>query len=211
MTCKTILKIHLALALILVGGCTRTNVDNSAGRPTTYVEPISPGPIRGVGIESQDITAMSDRMMRDIINSTQIAGRTPPALIVLDDAYFENESSSRLNKRLITDRLRVELNRAAQGRLYFVSRENIDMVEKERMLKREGTVTGGTLATTPATAGADFRLTGRIASLDAIAANGLQSRFHQITFELINLESGIIAWSGQYDFKKVAQDDIIYR
>jgi hypothetical protein len=164
-----------------------------------------------VGIESQDITAMSDRMMRDIINSTQIAGRTPPALIVLDDAYFENESSSRLNKRLITDRLRVELNRAAQGRLYFVSRENIDMVEKERMLKREGTVTSGTLASTPATAGADFRLTGRIASLDAIAASGLQSRFHQITFELIDLESAVIAWSGQYDFKKVAQDDIIYR
>lgn len=208
----TIFKLSLLSGVFVFCGCSvQTSVDNSPGRPTHYVDPGSAGPIRGVGIESQDIKGMCDRMMRDILNTTQIVARACPPLIIMDDQYFTNESSSRLNKRLITDQLRIELNRAAQGRLYFVSRENIDMVEKERMLKQEGIVTSGTLPTTPATAGADFRLTGRIASLDAIATNGLQSRYHQIIFELVDLQTGIITWSGRYEFAKAAQEDVIYR
>lgn len=199
------------VVLVVCCGCATTHVENAPGRRTTYVEAGSPGPIEGVGIESQDIVSVSDRMMRDILKTTQIAARNPPALIIMDNQYFQNESSSRLNTKLITDRLRVELNRAAQGRMYFVSRENIDMVEKERLLKREGVVTQGTLGSTRATAGADFRLTGRIASQDQVARGGLQTRYHQITFELIDLESSVIAWSGQYEFKKAAQDDVVYR
>jgi hypothetical protein len=208
----TILKLSLLSGVFVLCGCSvQTTVDNSPGRPTHYVDPGSAGPVRGVGIESQDIKSMCDRMMREILDTTQIAARAVPPLIIIDDQNFTNESSSRLNKRLITDQLRVELNRAAQGRMYFISRENIGMVEKERLLKQEGVVTTGTLPMTPATAGADFRLTGRIASLDAIATSGLQSRYHQITFELINLQTGIIAWSGRYEFQKAAQEGVEYR
>jgi PBP1b-binding outer membrane lipoprotein LpoB len=202
----------LCLALLTLAGCAaQTTVDNSSGRATTYVDAQSPGPIQGVGIESQDISSMCDKMMRDILNSAQIAGRQPAPIIILDDAHFKNESTSRINRKIITDQLRVELNRAAQGRMYFASRENIEMVEKERLLKREGVVTSGTLQQSQATAGADFRLTGRIASLDVVAQSGFQSRYHQIVFELVNLENGIIMWSNRYDFKKTAQDDIVYR
>lgn len=154
---------------------------------------------------------MTDKMMRDILSVPQIAARSTPPLVIVDDEYFKNESSSRLNKKLITNRLRVGLNRVSQGRMYFVGREHAKMVEKERMLKREGVVTSGTLGTTPATAGADFRLTGTIASLDSVAQTGTISRYHQIIFELVDLESGILVWSGMYEFRKSAQDDIIYR
>lgn len=202
----------LGLAMLTIAGCTaRTSVNDSPGTETVDVDPYSSGPIQGIGIESRDIHSMCDMMMRDIVNSTQIADRQPAPIIILDDAYVRNESTSRINKKLITDQLRVELNRAAQGRMYFVSRENIDMVEKERLLKREGVVTSGTIQSSEATAGADFRLTGRIVSLDAISRSGLQSRYHQIVLELVNLENGIITWSNRYDFKKAARDDIVYR
>lgn len=203
--------IYFTFPLLLLG-CAGTSVDNTPGMRTRYVDVQTPDPTGGAGIESQDIASMCDKMMREIINAPQIVNRTDPPLIIIDDEHFVNQSSSRIDKRLITDQLRVELNRIAQGRLYFVSRENIDMVEKERMLKREGVVTLGTLQLTEATAGADFILTGRITSLDGIASReGTQSRYHQITFELINLETGIVTWNGRYEFKKIGRDDVVYR
>ncbi len=70
----------------------------------------------------------------------------------------------------------------------------------------------GTIRATQATAGADFRLTGRIATSDVVdPKTGVTQRFTQITFELIDLEYGTIVWSNLYDFAKAAQDDIIYR
>ena len=210
---RTVVQICLCIAVLCIGGCSvQTNVDNAPGRPTRYVDPRTPGPVKGIGVESQDIASMCDRMMRDILNAPQIAARQVPPFVVVDDKYFTNTSSSRINKKLITDQLRVELNRAARSRMYFVSRENIDIVEEERLLKREGVVTSGTLGTTPATAGVDFKLTGSIASLDGVVTDtGLQSRYHQITFELIDQETGIIAWSGRYEFEKVGQDNVVYR
>ena len=35
--------------------------------------------------------------------------------------------------------------------------------------------------------------------------------FTQVTFEMVDLETGAIAWSNLYEMKKSAQDDIIYR
>src|SRR5512145_2811689 len=58
----------------------------------------------------------------------------------------------------ITDRLRVELNRSAAGRMVFLGRHYGDMVAKERELKREGGADAGTIRSTKAQAGADFRL-----------------------------------------------------
>ena len=168
--------------------------------------------VAGVGVESQDVVSMTDKMIRDILSNPQIAGRSTPARVIIDSAYFSNDSSSRLNKNAITDRLRVELNRAANGRLVFVARHYGDMVQNERDAKRSGQTDAGTIRSTKATAGGDFRLGGRITSMDAASTtSGNVSRYHQITFELIDLEYGTIAWSGLYEFKKEARDDVIYR
>ncbi len=166
----------------------------------------------GVGVESQDIVSMTDRMMRDMLSSPVLAGRNVAPYVIVDDEYFVNESSSIMNKRLITERLMVNLNRAAAGRMVFIERGAAEMVEKERTLKRSGVVGEGTLGSTKTVAGADFRLTGRIMSLDAASAtSGAVSRYHQISFKMVDLETGVAVWTGLYEFKKAAQDDIIYR
>lgn len=155
---------------------------------------------------------MTDRMMRDILAHNVLTARPMAPRIIMDAEYFHNESSSRLNKHSITDRLRASLNRAAQGRVVFVGRQFADMVAHERDLKRNGVVDTGTLPLAQAQQGADFRLGGRLTSLDArSAASGQISRYTQIIFELVNLETGEIVWSGIYEFLKTAQDDVIYR
>jgi len=207
--------IHVA-ALVLLGltACTTytTRVDNAPGTPTVYTDPSSPGLVRGVGIESQDIVSMTDKMVRDMLTNKALAGRARPPRVIVDSAYFHNEGHSRINKKMITDRLRVGLNRSAAGRMVFVGRHFADMVEKERDLKRTGVVSGGTERAARAPMGADYRLGGRITSRAATkAGTAMMSLYHVITFEVVDLETGEIVWTGMYEFKKTAQDDVIYR
>lgn len=188
------------------------SVDNTAGRPSVYIDPNNVGPVKGVGIESQDVIAMTDQMMRDMLAQPRLANAQTAPHVIIDSEYFYNESSSRLDKNMITDRLRVGLNRAAQGRMEFVGRHYADMVTKERELKRQGVVAHGTTGIAAAPKGGDYRLGGRITSLDSRdPKTGMMQRYNQIVFEMVDLESSEIVWSGIYDFAKAAQDDIIYR
>jgi len=60
--------------------------------------------------------------------------------------------------------------------------------------------------------GWDFRLGGRIATLDKVTpGSGLMERYHQITFELVERGSGAIIWSNMYEFEKFDRMDTIYR
>lgn len=202
----------LAIAAALAG-CAPQTVNNSAGKQSIYADPqtVTYGSA-GLGIESQDIVAATDEMMRDMLANPSLAGQSKPPRVIVDSQYFVNESTSRINLNSITDRLRVNLNRAANGRMVFVGRENVAMIEQERELKRSGKVDGGTIRSTKATAGADYRLAGRISSLDSTSSRtGASSRYTQIVFEMLDLELGTVVWSGIYEFKKSGQDDVIYR
>lgn len=208
-----VLSLSLVLLLSLTACTTATTrVNNAPGRATVYEDPNSVGAIAGIGMESQDITSMTDQMMRDMLSNPLLTGRNPAPRVIVDAEYFYNEGSTRLNKNMITDRLRIDLNRASNGRMVFIGRHFSDMVAKERDLKRQGQVTEGTLGSAKAQAGADFRLGGRITTQDAVStSSNMASRYHLITFEMVDLETGIIVWSGMYEFKKSAQDDIVYR
>jgi hypothetical protein len=198
--------------LFLFLGCDpNSRLQNRPGGSSLQEDPKSPGTIQGAGIESHEIIGMTDQMMRDILATPAIMKHVSPPRIVLDAEYFKNESSSFINKNMITDRLRIELNRAADKKLVFITRENLDMVESEYAMEKAGVVTEGTQGETKQAVGYDYRLTGRIASRDMYGASGTVSKYHQISFELIERGTGISVWGGMYEFKKTAQDDILYR
>lgn len=198
-----------ALAVLLTGCQT---VQSAPGMRTVELDPGTRGPAAGVGIEGQDIVSMTDRMMRDMLANPILANAVQPPQVIVDGEFFENESSQRINKNVITDRLRVGLNRAANGRMVFVGRHYAGMVAQERDLKRQGITDVGTRGLTKAQAGGDYRLGGRISSLDSRnPANGMVQRYNLIVFEMVDLERGTIVWSGSYEFMRASQDDIIYR
>jgi hypothetical protein len=168
--------------------------------------------VAGIGIESQDIISMTDKMMRDMLSTPVLAARATPPRVIIDSQYFHNDSSQRIDKDIITDRLRVDLNRAAGGRMIFVSRDDADMVAQERALKREGVTDTGTTGMTQAQFGGDYRLRGRISTIDeADRKTGMVQRYTQITFEMVDLESGQSVWTNEYDFSRSAGDDVVYR
>lgn len=203
----------LVVPLAVIGGCAGNGgVDNASGVSPITLDPGMRGPVSGIGIEGQDIVSMTDQMIRDMLSNSSIVRRNSTPRIIVDSEYFVNDSSQPINKNTITDRLRVNLNRAATGRLGFVGRHYSKMIEQERELKRHGVTDIGTTGLTKSQLGADFRLGGRITSLDSRnTRTGMQQRYMQIIFEMIDLESGQIVWSGIYEFSRAAADDVIYR
>ncbi|WP_084652266.1 penicillin-binding protein activator LpoB [Ottowia thiooxydans] len=201
------------LAMAALAGCqTNPPLQNATGVSSMEVDPSRKGPVSGVGVEGHDIVSMADQMMRDILAEPIFADTGKRPRVVIDAQYFVNESSQAINKNMITERLRVNLNRAARSRMSFISDQSTAMVERERALKRSGTTDVGTRGLTKAVAGVDFRLTGKITSHDSRnVRSGLVQRHTQITFELIDVETREIIWSNFYDVARAAADDVVYR
>lgn len=210
---KPLLQFFIGMVLcVALVGCSG-NIKNVGGVPAMEVDPSVKGPVSGVGIEAQDIIAMTDKMLRDILATPQIAGRQTPPRIIMDGSDFTNEGSQPINKKLIINRLRVELNRASNGRIKFIGREFSTAVQQERALKRDGVTDIGTTGLTKALSGADFKMVGSIATLDSSSGSrsGLYQRYTQVTFEMLDLESGELIWSNNYEFERAAADDAVYR
>ncbi|QXP85657.1 penicillin-binding protein activator LpoB [Methylococcus sp. Mc7] len=202
----------LFLAFVLPGCGSSTKAKYASGVPALDVDPTVKGPVSGVGIEAHDISAMTDTMMRDLLRVPELASREKAPRVIVDDSDFRNEGSQPINRKLIVNKLRTALARSAKGRMKFLGREFADSVEKERQLKRDGVTDIGTTGLTKAHFGADYKMTGTIATLDSYsAATGLQQRYTQITFEMLDLESGELIWSNQYELQRAAADDVSYR
>jgi len=210
---KTIRRFLLPVIVLAAAGCTTElghRISNTpSGRSSTYVNPGTPDRIGGLGIDSQDVIGLADKMVRSMLAERRLAGGGRPRIIV-DAAYFKNQSSSRIDKDMITDRLRSELMRAARGRMVFVSRHYADAVEKERGLKTRGALDGGSMRRTHRPMGADYRLGGRITELVKTAQNGRRSRYFSFVFEMVDLETSELAWSDNFQFEKEGQDDVVF-
>ncbi|MEO5863403.1 MAG: penicillin-binding protein activator LpoB [Burkholderiales bacterium] len=176
------------------------------------MDPTVRGPVAGVGIEGHDIISMTDRMVRDILATTNLAAAEKPPRVIVDAEHFENAGSQPINKTAITDRLRVELTRASRGRMSFVGRHYARAVQTERDLKDHGVVDVGTVGRTKAQAGGDYRLGGRISTVDSRSAkSGMIQRYTQIVFEMFDLETGEIVWNNMYELSRAGADDVVYR
>jgi len=174
-----------------------------------YIAPDTAGPVRGTGLEAQDIVGMSDEIMKDMLSSPGLMNRKTPARILIDASNFTNESTSRVNLNMITDRLSASLDRAAKGKLVFVDRESAAIVAREREMKRSGVVDSGTVRQTKAQFGVDYSLAARITSHEEVGANGISSRFHFIAFKMLDQESGARVYSGYYEVRKAGVDGAV--
>lgn len=177
------------------------------------LDPQSRGAVSGIGIESRDIDSMADQVVRELMSRPDLVGGTTPPRVVVDSEKFSNNSSQRIDRDMITDNLRASLNRAAAGRIRFVSRESMDIIMRERELKRSGTADVGTRGMTRAVAGLDFTLIGKMTSLDQRdSRSGMMQRRTQVVFELVDMETGELPWtSAPYIILRAAGDDVIYR
>lgn len=202
----------LGVLSLLLGGCATTGVANESGAVPVAVDPSQRGPVSGVGIEGQDVVAMTDQMIRDMLANPRLSNASKSPRVIIDAEFFANESTQPFNKNLIVNRMRTSLNRASNGRIQFVGNQYSGAVAQARELKRKGVTDIGTTGLTKAQLGADYRLGGTIASLDSRnSKTGMIQRYYQINFEMFDLETSEIVWSGLYEFARAGADDVVYR
>lgn len=194
-------------AAALVGGCA-SGVQNPSGVPVTRLNADEQGFVAGTGVESQDLVAVTDKMARSILAIPEILkAQGLPRVVLLP---VENQTRFAFNKDIFLDRIRVQLNSKAQGKVRFLARDRMEALEKEREMKRAGQLTSSSDPVVQEFKGADFFLTGKLSGMTTKARAGT-SDYILYTFQLIDPRTSDIIWEDSAEIKKQGTEDAAYR
>lgn len=197
----------LATAAFL-SGCASSGVKNPSGVPVTEMRPDERGFVAGTGVESQDLVAVTDKMARSILTTPQIANAQGTPRVVLDPVV--NETRFPINKDIFLSRIRAELNSKARGKVLFLARDRMAVLEKERQMKQQGQVTATADPNVQEFKGADFFLTGKLEGMTTKTKAGT-SDYILYTFQLIDARTSDIIWEDSSEMKKQGLEDAAYR
>lgn len=191
----------ILLCLLSLAGCKYSTLPGK----TKILESSQDDNLGGTGTDSSDVKAMAERMAREIagINWPK-AGVTPRvALLPLD-----NQTRFRIDPKLLQNKLVKDLINFSKGQVSYLARDSEQAVMAERSKKRAGMYDSG--KQTAAMAGADYLLKGEMRSLSKATKEGV-SDYIVYSFQLIDAESGVILWMGDYETKKMGQTGVIYQ
>jgi penicillin-binding protein activator len=192
------------ISMLLLAGCASDQVGQS--KAPVYVDPGAQGSVAGTGIESQDMIAATDKMVRKILESPRVqASKSKTPVIGL--LPIENRTRFSIDKEIFNSRMKALLNDKSNGQLMFVARDRLDAVKKEKALKDTGAVTAGDRKKLY---GVDYFLTGELSGLSTASSRG-NSDYLLFTFRLIDAETSEEIWESFHELKKEGSEDVIYR
>ena len=197
-----------AAMVLLVAGCASSGVKNPSGIAVTHMNADEQGFVAGTGVESQDLVMVTDKMSRSILAIPQIANAATPPTIVLE--RVDNQSRFPINSDIFLTRIRAQLNSKALGKVMFLARNQMAALEKERNLKREGTVTASSDPGIQEFKGADYFLTGTLQGMGTRTSAGT-SDYVLYDFRLIDARTSVIVWEDSAELKKQGLEDAAYR
>ena len=197
-----------AIAALVAGCASSKGVKNPSGVPVTHMTADEQGFVTGTGIESQDLVTVADKMSRSIVGIPQIANAATPPTIVLDPV--DNQTRFAINKEIFLNKIRIQLNSKARGKVMFLARSQMEMLEKERNRKREGSVTASSDPSVQEFKGADYFLTGTLQGLSTRTKAGT-SDYILYDFHLIDARTSAIVWEDSAEMKKQGLEDAAYR
>lgn len=180
-----------------------------AGTRDTRVAADAPDSVTGTGLQSQDIRTMAMNMAASI----KASGVLAPARDGERASFFiyemRNDSSDVIDKEIILTKLRTNLFEAFGRQVKILDRspQANDLVDAERRMKERGQVSG---TNDRQIAGSDFVLKGTIKSRDRQAGK-LKSSYFLVTFELTDLVTGELCWTGDYEMKTESEKSVINR
>ena len=198
-------RIIFAILALSLSACA-TGVRNPKNTGVSLLEASESGSFETTGIESQDITTVTDKMARSLMSFEPIYKQDGPAVIHIQ---VENANRTPINTDLFITSIQTKLVKAGQGKLAFIDREYIGDDEKERNLKRTGAVTSSSDPNVQEFKGYDYRLQGKLIDLTTNANGGI-SDFIKYNFRLVDARTNQIVWADEYSTKKQAFLDSVY-
>ncbi len=199
---RKLLTLLMLIAVTWIAGCGGN--DYSASYSGT-ISPDADDQLGGTGIESTDIRTVAVKMATSILDTPEIMhAEGLPRVALLP---VKNSTRFVINKDLFTQKIRIELNRNARGKVRFLARDRLEDIMQERETKREGMTSA---SKTVSLMGADFFLTGELAGL-AKASGGNRSDYILMSFQLIDTETSDIVWEDAYEIKRVGMTGTVYQ
>jgi len=190
----------LVLFTMALSSCASVPVSHS-----NVILPDNDDTLGGTGIESIDILTASRKMAISILEVPEIMNaKGTPRVAILP---VKNNTRFIINKDIFTQKIRIELNKNATGKVRFLARDRMDDILKEREAKRKNLVTAskeGDLY------GVDFYLTGELAGLSKAVSNN-RSDYILMSFQLIDAETSDIVWEDSYEIKRVGEAGVVYQ
>lgn len=159
----------------------------------------------GTGTDSGDVKTMAERMAREIAGINWPKEGVTPRVAVLP---LENQTRFRIDPKLLQNKLVKDLLNFSKGAVSYLARDSEQAVMTERAKKRAGIYDKGNQAATMA--GADYLLKGEMRSLSKASKEGV-SDYIVYSFQLIDAESSVILWMGDYETKKMGETGVIYQ
>ena len=198
----------LLFCSLILAGCSGPGPGNRPGRPVARISPSRPGEVAGLGIESQDLQEVADKMLRSILDTPVIAGAEKPPTVVL--LPVENNTRFPINKDIFLSLIKARLNSEAKGKVRFLARDEMEAIKKERELKRSGEYDYDATKQAAKLLGGDYFLTGKLEGMSHSGPEG-GSDYVLYTFRLIDAETTEEVWEDYAQIKKEGLDDVVYR
>jgi penicillin-binding protein activator len=184
----------------------------TCGMETKRVDPDQDDEVGGTGIDSADLRATADKMVRSLLSNPQIFAKGTPFVVIESP---QNRTRFQIDSSIFVTKMRAQLMQAAQGRIAFIAREDLKAVLDERERKRSGAVSVPTDATgkadlAAAPLGTQYFLTGTLQSISKQSGKA-EADYILASFRVVDAETSLLVWEDSSEWKKVGGHGVIYR
>lgn len=145
-----------------------------------------------------DMRQIADTMVKSLTESAVIRdAKKPPVVLV---TLVKNRSQEHIDMKSMTDKMKVALIKS--GKFKFTEKENREEMASETEYQgQSGYVDSATARKKGKQIGAQFFLTGEIT--DRVQEVGSKKYvYYKCTFNLVNIESGILEWADEKEIRK---------
>lgn len=192
----------IALAAIVLGnGCSafRASVQNE-DVDTAAAKPMD------TGYDFGDLRMLGDSVVTDLVGTPVLAGK--PIMVVMG---IENRTDEHIDTKAITDTIRTKLINS--GKASFINETRRDSLMREQGYQMAN-ATPETRVAVGKHLGARFMLTGSLVKITKdtprqVRVSKKEQIYFQLTVEVTDLETGLIAWTTQKERVRGASKPII--
>ncbi|MCS6771231.1 MAG: penicillin-binding protein activator LpoB [Kiritimatiellae bacterium] len=157
----------------------------------------------------RDLRTISAEVVDRFLTSDFLAKHDEPPTIAIRG--LENRTTDYLDTKAITDTMRTRLIQS--GRVQFVNVERREDLAKEQGYQAANAAPGTAVAIGQQAA-ARYMMTGSIIEMTQrsprqVRLSQRRERFYQLTVEVTDLQTGLIAWTTQYEFARAERQPLI--
>lgn len=182
----------LGLALVLSGCASQVNYGDAQARETVTAD-----------FGSTDLQMIATKMVNDMMVFPPIVAMTRDRRPVLFVDRIKNKTSEHIDTESVTDTIQSKLINS--GKFRFVDMSVVDRVRQQlEYQQNSGMVDQASAAQMGRQIGAEFMLYGNLSSI-VKRDDSTKDVYYKFTLKLLNLQSGIIEWSGEKEIRKTRE------